>query len=134
MSNELFDAPPARRPAPPASPERAKLIASCDAFGWLASERDRAVMIEFRHANGDSTALAYPLLESAKFNPSHGITLSFSGATVKITGTNLNREVQPGGQLFEAIIQHRVVWVQEMEPNKPDSTTEPLIDEISISH
>ena len=121
---------------PPASPERAaKLIASCDAFGWLASERDRAVMIEFRHANGDITALAYPLLESAMYNPSHGITLSFSGATVKIIGTNLTSEVQGGIPLFEGITRHRVVWVQKMdEPNKTDSSTEPLIDEISISH
>lgn len=136
MSSDLFDAQPARLGPPVVSAEpAAKLIATCDAFGWLANERDRAVMIEFRHANGDITALAYPLLESVKFNPSTGITLRFSGVTAKITGTNLNSEVQPGSRLFEGITRHRVVWVQEMAgPDKTGSSTnEPVIDEISIT-
>lgn len=136
MSYELFDAQPTKRGVLTGSSEpAAKLTASCDAFGWLAGDRDRAVMIEFRHANGDITALAYPLLEAVKFNPSTGITLSFSGTTVTITGSNLNREVRGGGRLFEGITRHRVLWVQEMDgPEKTDSsTTEPVIDEISIS-
>lgn len=135
MPNDLFDAQPAKLGPPAVLPEpAAKLMASCGAFGWLANERDRAVMIEFRHANGDITALAYPLLESVKFNPSSGITLNFSGATVKITGTNLNSEVQPGSRLFEAITRHRVVWVQEMDGSgqSDSATAEPVIDEISI--
>lgn len=136
MSNDLFDAQPARRgvPAGPSEPA-AKLMASCEAFGWLANERDRAVMIEFRHANGDITALAYPLLESARFNPSNGITLNFSGTTVTIIGTNLNAEVQPSSRLFEGITRHRVVWVQEMDDakNAASSATDPMIDEISIT-
>ncbi|HQU43983.1 MAG TPA: hypothetical protein PK867_14285 [Pirellulales bacterium] len=136
MLNDLFDAQPARRMVAPASPEpAARLIESCGAFGWLANERDRAVMIEFRHENGDSTALAYPLLESVKFNPSSGITLSFSGTTVKISGTNLNAEVRPGLRLFECITRHRVAWVQEMDDakNAESSATQPTIDEISIT-
>lgn len=136
MLNDLFDATPGRRSVVPASPEpAAKLIESCDAFGWLANERDRAVMIEFRHANGDITALAYPLLESVKFNPSNGITLSFAGTKVTITGTNLNSEVRPGVRLFEGIARHRVVWVHEMDGtgNAETSATEAVIDEISIT-
>lgn len=137
MLNDLFDAQPARRVVAPASPEpAARLVESCEAFGWLANERDRAVMIEFRHANGDITALAYPLLESAKFNPSAGITLSFSGTKVTIIGSNLNSEVRPGLGLFEAIARHRAVWVQEMDDAKDahPSNMEPVIDEISITH
>lgn len=135
MSNDLFDAQPARRAAAPAPPEpAAKLIESCEAFGWLTNERDRAIMIEFRHANGDITALAYPLLESARFNPSAGMTLSFSGTKVTIVGTNLNSEVRPDLRLFEAITRHRVVWVQEADSkNAEASATEPVIDEISVS-
>ena len=136
MSNDLFDTQPARRVVAPASPEpAAKLIESCEAFGWLANERDRAVMIELRHANGDITALSYPLLESARFNPSAGITLSFSGTKVTIVGSNLNSEVRPGLRLFEAITRHRVVWVREMDDakNAEASATKPVIDEISIA-
>lgn len=136
MSNDLFDAQPTRRAAAPASPEPAAklLVESCEAFGWLANERDRAVMIEFRHANGDITALAYPLLESAKFNPSAGISLNFSGTKVTIVGTNLNSKVRPDLRFFEAITRYRVLWVQEADAkNAEASATEPVIDEISIS-
>ena len=136
MFNDLFDEQPAKRSPGAASPVSAtKLIESCKAFGWLANERDRAVMIEFRHANGDITALAYPLLESVKFNPSTGITLHFSGSTVTITGTNLNIEVQPGGKLFEGITRHRVVWIQEMKEmtDTEPLENEPMIDEITIT-
>jgi hypothetical protein len=136
MVTNLFDAQPAKRNSPPAPTEpTAKFIESCDAFGWLANERDRAVMLEIRHATGDITALPYPLLESAKFNPSTGIVLSFAGTTVTVTGTSLNTDVQASIRLFEGITRHRVVWIQEMDATRSSqrSTTELIIDEISIT-
>jgi hypothetical protein len=116
MLHELFDKQPPRRKAvpPPFDPGPA-LVDDLGSFGWLRNERDRAVMLEIRHANGDITAFSYPLLESARFNPSTGITLIFSGVTVTITGRNLNSETRSDVRFFEGIMRHRVLWIQEAD-------------------
>jgi hypothetical protein len=82
-------------------------------FGYLRGVRDRAIMLELRHRSGNVTALGYAWLERAEFNPSEGITLHFSGKTIRITGRNLNAEVRPNVRLFAAILRHRVPWIQE---------------------
>src|ERR1700730_13115313 len=84
-------------------------------FGWLRGVRDRAIMLEIRHKDGKFSAFGYSWLESAEFDPSDGITLSFSGRTVKITGSNLNAEARPNVRLFAGILRHRVPWIQEAD-------------------
>lgn len=82
-------------------------------FGWLRGIRDRAIMLEIRHKDGKISAFGYAWLDSAEFDPSEGITLRFSGKTVKIAGRNLNGEVRPSIRLFDGIVRHRVPWIQE---------------------
>jgi hypothetical protein len=84
-------------------------------FGWLRGVRDRAIMLEVRHKDGKISAFGYSWLESAEFDPSDGITLSFSGKSVKIAGSNLNAEARPNISLFAGILRHRVPWIQEAD-------------------
>ena len=114
MPHDLFDnCRPLRKPlstTPDAAPGE---CLDFGVFGCVRGERDRAIMLEIRHANGDITAMSYPLLQSAKFNPSAGIELNFSGTKVILIGCNLNTDVGARIRLFEALIRHRIVWIQE---------------------
>ncbi len=96
--------------APADDPEESDDLGS---FGWLRGVRDRAVMLELRHKDGTMTAFGYAWLERLEFDPSEGITLKFTGATVKITGRNLNAERRPNVRLCAGILRHRVPWIQE---------------------
>lgn len=59
------------------------------------------------------SAFGYAWLERVDFDPSEGITLRFTGATVKIRGRNLNGERLPNVRLLAGIVRHRVPWIQE---------------------
>ena len=135
MLHELFDKqPPRRTVVPPPSDAGPAPVEDLGSFGWLRNERDRVTMLEIRHANGDITAFSYPLLESAKFNPSTGITLNFSGTTMTIAGRNLNSEIRQNVRLFEGVTRHRVAWIQEAdEPTLEESLeTDVVIEEVKI--
>lgn len=82
-------------------------------FGWLRGVRERAVMLELRHKDGTMRAFGYAWLERIEFNPSEGLMLKFTGATVKIQGRNLNRNISPGVRLWSGLVRHRVSWIQE---------------------
>jgi hypothetical protein len=82
-------------------------------FGCLRGIRDRAIMLELRHKDGNIDSFPYAWLSRARFNPSEGIILSFGGETVTITGRNFNAEVRPNVRLFTALVRHRVAWIQE---------------------
>jgi hypothetical protein len=103
-------------------------------FGYLRGVRDRAIMLELRLKDGGSRALGYAWLDHAQFDPSEGITLSFAGRTVRITGRNLNCELRPNVRLFAGILRHRVPWIQEADGasaiEADDSTM--VIDDLSI--
>jgi hypothetical protein len=85
------------------------------AFGWLRGVQERAIMLEIRHKDGRITAKGYSWLQSAEFDPSSGITLNFSGETIRIAGRNLNAEARPNIRLFAGILRHRVPWIQEAD-------------------
>ena len=57
----------------------------------------------------------YAWLDEVEFNPSDGITLHFSGKTVRIAGRNLNGEARPNVRLLAGIARHRVPWIQEAD-------------------
>ncbi len=84
-------------------------------FGWLRGMHERSLMLELRQKDGTVTALGYAWLKRADFDPSEGITLDFSGTTVKITGQQLNGVQRPNVRLFSGIIRHRVPWIQEAD-------------------
>lgn len=85
------------------------------AFGWLRGIRDRALYLELRKKDGTITALGYPWLESVTFNPSEGMTLKFTGHTVKVRGRNLNEPARPNVVLLNGILRHKVPWLQEAD-------------------
>jgi hypothetical protein len=93
------------------------------AFGWLRGSRERATMLEIRRRDGSIVALGYAWLERADFDPSEGITLKFTGQTVRLVGRNLNREVRPHLRLFLGLARHRIPWLQEAD--EPTAMTTP---------
>jgi len=135
MIHELFDKqPPVRRVSSVSTEAGAGLFDNLDSFGWLRNERDRAVMLEVRRADGEIMAFSYAWMETAKFNPSHGITLNFSGTSVTLIGRNLNSEVRPAIRLFEGLVRHRVVWLQEADETTiaESSETDVVIEAVKI--
>ena len=101
-------------PAAPAAVEPDGLD-DLGAFGFLRGVRDRSIMLELKHKDGRVSAFGYAWLDHVEFNPSEGITLYFGGRVIKITGRNLNAEVRPNVRLVEAILRHRVPWIQEAD-------------------
>lgn len=83
------------------------------AFGWLRGVRDRAPMLELRKRSGNILAIGYGWLERCECDPSASITLLAAGLRIRITGRNLDAELQPGVRLFNGIARHRVTWVAE---------------------
>ncbi len=88
------------------------------AFGWLRGVRERAIMLELRHKDGSVTAFGYAWLKKVTFDPSEGITLDFSGETIRIIGRNLDGEVRPRTQLVSGLVRQRVTWIQEADGPK----------------
>lgn len=84
-------------------------------FGWVRGLRDRSIMLELRLKDGSVTSFGYAWLKKAVFDPSEGITLDFSGETVRITGRNLDAELGPRVRLFNGILRHRVTWIQQAD-------------------
>jgi len=104
------------------------------AFGLLRGVKERSLMLECRHANGNSNALNYSLLHYASFDPSVGITLQFGGVKVLITGDHLNSEVRPNIRLYECLLRHRVPWIKEADRDELQAAPagSVLIDGIEI--
>ena len=105
------------------------------AFGWLRGIRDRAIMLEVRKKDGNILAFGYAWLERAEFDPSEGITLKFTGQTVKIVGRNLNAVAKNNARLFDGIVRHRVPWIQEAgEPEHMEAPREAtVIEEVVVT-
>ncbi|HEY4313333.1 MAG TPA: hypothetical protein VGN12_28040 [Pirellulales bacterium] len=82
-------------------------------FGFLRGIYDRALMLELRFKDGRRFALGYAWLHQAEFDASRGMSLSFGGRKVTIIGQNLNAEIRPNIRLFDAVLRHRVPWIQE---------------------
>ena len=104
------------------------------AFGLLRGIHDRALMLELRMKDGNAVAFNYNFMQQASFDPSEGMTLHFGGKSVKIVGTNLGVEVRPNLKLFQAIIRHRVAWIQECDAHAALGAPEAalVIDQIEI--
>ncbi len=83
--------------------------------GVLRGVRERAIMLEFRQKDGNVHAFPYGWLTRATFDPSEGITLRFGSETVKIAGQNLATPIRPNMTLFDAIVRHRVPYIQEAD-------------------
>jgi hypothetical protein len=101
----------AKRATEPA--DDADAVDDLGAFGWLRGVRERALYLELRRKDGSVHAIGYPWLESITFNPSEGMTLKFTGQTVKIRGRNLTEPAKENVMLLNGILRHKVPWIQE---------------------
>lgn len=110
-------------------------LLDCGAFGWLRGIRDRAPMLEVRHKDGRISGFAYAWLDSIDFDPSVGITISFSGRKVILTGRNLNQEMRPNVSLLGGLLRHRIPWIAEASGHtlleSPPTIT--VIEEIKVT-
>ena len=84
-------------------------------------------MLDVRQKTGDRAALPYAYLTFIHFNKSGDIRLEYSGHTVSIRGRNL-------GDLYNALLNHRVDYVQEADLQYEDTGEEsdPFIWEIVV--
>lgn len=110
FSAKVGTPPPVPRPEP-----EIELVEDYGTFGSVRGARDRVLMLELRHRDGNVTALGYAWLERCEFDASEGITLKFVGQSVRIVGRNLNAEVRQNVKLFEALCRHRIAWIQEAD-------------------
>lgn len=96
-------------------------------FGWLRGVRDRAIMLELHRNDGSITALGYAWLERVEFDPSEGITLRFTGQTIKIIGRNLNAEARPNVRLMNGLVRHKIPWIKEADQSTVMAATKQSI-------
>jgi hypothetical protein len=88
---------------------------NCGAFGWLRGSKERAIFLEFRLKDGNVFAVGYTWLEKVSYNPSEGITLKFTNASIRIAGRNLAGQMRPGLSLLNGILTHKVPWVAQAD-------------------
>lgn len=86
----------------------AEVLKADDRCFSLVSHRKRRLMLVLRYWNGNCKARSYSFLAGIDFDPSHGITLDFTGSVARIQGRNLRT-------LFDALATHRVGWIQEYD-------------------
>jgi hypothetical protein len=116
MKGNLLEKYNSPKPSDAETPEeQAGIPDDLGAFGYLRGMHDRALTLALRFKDGKRRGLGYAWLHDAEFDPSEGITLHFGGKQVKITGRNLNAEIRPNVRLFDAILRHRVSWIQEAD-------------------
>lgn len=135
MSDNLLERYMGKRPeSSPTGVQETEGLEEFGAFGWLRGIRDRAIMLEIRHRDGRITAFGYAWLDLVEYDPSEGITLRFSGKSVKIIGSHLNTEIRSNIRLLDGIIRQRVPWIAEMSGASfsPTSRGEPQIEEIQV--
>ena len=81
-------------------------------FGWMRSQRDRAIMLELRKKTGSILAVGYAWIERMEYEPSE-ITLCIGDSKIIISGRNLNAEARPQVRLFQGLTKHKVSFIQE---------------------
>jgi hypothetical protein len=79
-------------------------------YGYLRGVRERADHLEFRRKRGAWPAPGYAWLLKPIFDPDGSITLLYaSGDIFVVRGRNLR-------PLFERILRHQALWIQEQGP------------------
>jgi len=97
------------------------------AFGLTPTYGD-VFMLELRLKTGRRIGLPYPWLGQVLYDPPQLSLVFTTGTTVVLEGSNL-------GELFESLLRHQAVYVQEADrPAKELSgPSQPLIESIAVS-
>lgn len=96
------------------------------AYGMLRVGGRQALMLDVRHYNGNRWGFSYAYLMGVEFNPSEGIVLRFTSATVTLTGWKLH-------PVYDGLLRHAVTYVQEgnQRTDQPGDA-ETFIDAITV--
>lgn len=102
-------------------------LESYQAYGVLRVGGRQALMLDVRHYNGNRWGFSYAYLMGVEFNPSEGITLRFTSATVTLTGWKLH-------PVYDGLLRHAVTYVQEgnRRTDQPGEA-ETFIDGITVN-
>ena len=109
------------------NPPKFETLGSYQAFGLTPTFGD-VFMLEVRLKTGRRIGLPYPWLGEVLYDQPR-LSMTFTtGATVVLEGVNL-------GELFEALLRHQAVYVQEADrPTKElVSLSVPVIESIVVS-
>lgn len=92
----------------------------------LASPTDaRLLMLDFQSRGGDAIAMAYSYLQTVRFDPSVGLTLSFTTHSVTLMGRNLN-------ELYKALLDQIVRRIEEQGEHDREPDGAPVVSRIRI--
>ena len=106
--------------------EPGELVEERRAYSVIRGRRGQLLMLEFRFANGNRTALGYPYLVGVDFDLSGVLVLQFSGRTVTVEGSNLL-------PVYEALLNHAVGYLQELDAERDTVTEgEPFIQGMKV--
>ena len=109
------------------NPPKFETLESYQAFGLTPTFGD-VFMLEVRLKTGRRIGLPYPWLGEVLYDPPR-ITLTFTtGAVVVLEGRNLD-------ELFEAILRHQAVYVQEADRPTAElvAVPVPVFESIEVS-
>jgi hypothetical protein len=127
------------RPGKEQSREKEPEEDSCPAFGYLRGLDARALAVQLRFRDGNSTWFPYSWLGPWRHNPSVGLLLKFTGDVVTlvlIRGSNLAALVGQSVNLTDRGLQrHRILWVREMDEEglRQAGQGQPTIDRIEVA-
>jgi hypothetical protein len=126
--------------APTSKKEAESEEISCPAFGYLRGIRDRAHAVEFRFLKGDTVSFPYGWMGPARYDPSEGCLIKFSGDLVYlvlIRGSNLDVPLNEGNMnlISGGLLRQRVTWIREMPTADIQKVGEagPTIDSIEVA-
>ncbi len=83
-------------------------------------------MVNFVHQSGDCVALGYPYLVKIKFQPSQGMTLTFTDTKVTLEGRNL-------APIYHGLVAHQLKVISEIDPQYDDRPEgETVVNRITV--
>ena len=91
---------------------------------WEVSDA-APINLELRFETGNRTFLAYTYLVCCQFDKSGSLRLDYGAYSAQVEGRNLD-------ELFDSLVQHRVVYIQENSDAEDAPASHPFISRLEI--
>jgi hypothetical protein len=91
---------------------------------WEVSDT-APINLELRFETGNRAFLAYTYLVCCQFDKSGSLRLDYGAYSAVVEGRNL-------GELFDSLVQHRVVCIQESSDDADVADSQPLISRLEV--
>ena len=91
---------------------------------WEVSDA-APINLELRFETGDRTFLAYTYLVCCQFDKSGSLRLDYGAYSAHVEGRNLD-------VLFDSLVQHRVVYIQENSNGEDVANSQPFISQLEV--